>query len=130
MHRDGPKKLLAIDGGGIRGVLSLEVLQKVESLLRRQSGRADFVLADYFDYIAGTSTGGIVAGWATSVLHHSRWSRAPLSRLGATLAIGAGRLVGKVPHEVNRQLRYLPFREFCLLNAELEKASELVRSQL
>jgi hypothetical protein len=57
----GPKKLLAIDGGGIRGVLALEVLQRIEDLLKAKSGKADFRLADYFDYIAGTSTGGIVA---------------------------------------------------------------------
>jgi hypothetical protein len=57
----GPKKLLAIDGGGIRGVLALEVLQKIEDLLKAKSGKADFRLADYFDYIAGTSTGGIIA---------------------------------------------------------------------
>jgi hypothetical protein len=61
IEREGPKKLLAIDGGGIRGVLALEVLQKIENLLKAKSGRADFVLADYFDYIAGTSTGGIIA---------------------------------------------------------------------
>jgi hypothetical protein len=61
IDRAGAKKLLAIDGGGIRGVLALEVLQKIEDLLKARSGRADFRLADYFDYIAGTSTGGIVA---------------------------------------------------------------------
>jgi hypothetical protein len=61
IERPGPKKLLAIDGGGIRGVLALEVLQKIEDQLKAKSGRADFVLADYFDYIAGTSTGGIIA---------------------------------------------------------------------
>jgi hypothetical protein len=61
IERDGPKKLLAIDGGGIRGVLALEVLQKVEDLLKAKSGNRDFRLADYFDYIAGTSTGGIIA---------------------------------------------------------------------
>jgi predicted acylesterase/phospholipase RssA len=61
IDRKGQKKLLAIDGGGIRGVLSLEVLQKIESLLKEQSGNPQFVLADYFDYIAGTSTGGIIA---------------------------------------------------------------------
>src|SRR6516225_1995784 len=59
--QEGPKKLLAIDGGGIRGVLALEVLQRIEDLLKAGSGRADFRLADYFDYIAGTSTGGIIA---------------------------------------------------------------------
>jgi uncharacterized protein len=57
----GAKKLLAIDGGGIRGVLALETLQKIEDLLKAQSGRDKFCLADYFDYIAGTSTGGIIA---------------------------------------------------------------------
>ena len=61
IEQEGPKKLLAIDGGGIRGVLALEVLQRIEDLLKSKSGRADFVLADYFDYIAGTSTGGIIA---------------------------------------------------------------------
>ncbi|HME84624.1 MAG TPA: patatin-like phospholipase family protein [Roseiarcus sp.] len=61
IERAGPKKLLAIDGGGIRGVLALEVLQGIEDLLKAKSGKADFRLADYFDYIAGTSTGGIIA---------------------------------------------------------------------
>jgi hypothetical protein len=59
--RPGAKKLLAIDGGGIRGVLALEILQKIEDLLKANSGRDNFRLADYFDYIAGTSTGGIIA---------------------------------------------------------------------
>ena len=59
---DGPKKLLALDGGGIRGVLTLEILAAIEDLLRHELGAGDdFVLADYFDYIAGTSTGAIEA---------------------------------------------------------------------
>ena len=58
----GPRKLLALDGGGIRGVMTLEVLAKIESELQNKLGRGnDFVLADYFDYIAGTSTGAIIA---------------------------------------------------------------------
>jgi patatin-like phospholipase/acyl hydrolase len=61
IQRDGQKKLLAIDGGGIRGVLSLEVLKKIEEELKAKSGRNTFRLSDYFDYIAGTSTGGIIA---------------------------------------------------------------------
>jgi Patatin-like phospholipase len=61
IERQGPKKLLAIDGGGIRGVLALEVLQRIEDLLRAKSGNMEFRLAHYFDYIAGTSTGGIIA---------------------------------------------------------------------
>lgn len=61
IERKGPKKMLAIDGGGIRGVLALGILQKIEDLLKAQSGRETFCLADYFDYISGTSTGGIIA---------------------------------------------------------------------
>jgi hypothetical protein len=58
----GPKKLLALDGGGIRGVITLEVLQRLESMLAEQLGAGDdFVLGDYFDYIGGTSTGAVIA---------------------------------------------------------------------
>lgn len=58
----GPKRLLSVDGGGIRGVLSLQILRRVETILKAQSGgREDFRLSRYFDYIAGTSTGGIIA---------------------------------------------------------------------
>ncbi len=60
--KQGPRKLLALDGGGIRGVLTLEVLGKLESELQAALGRGDdFALADYFDYVAGTSTGAIIA---------------------------------------------------------------------
>jgi hypothetical protein len=58
----GPKKLLACDGGGIRGVITLEVLARIEQDLRKATGAGDeFRLADYFDYIGGTSTGAIIA---------------------------------------------------------------------
>lgn len=57
----GPKKLLSIDGGGIRGLIALEFLFRVETLLRERFGRSDLVLADYFDYVGGTSTGAIIA---------------------------------------------------------------------
>ncbi len=61
LNKTGPRKLLALDGGGIRGVITLEILAGVEEQLQKQLGRSDdFVLADYFDYIAGTSTGAII----------------------------------------------------------------------
>jgi hypothetical protein len=57
-----PRKLLALDGGGIRGVLTLQVLIKMEEMLREQSGQGEnFRLCNYFDYIGGTSTGAIIA---------------------------------------------------------------------
>jgi patatin-like phospholipase/acyl hydrolase len=58
----GPKKILALDGGGIRGLMTVEVLAAIETMLRQELGRgADFVLADYFDFVAGTSTGAVIA---------------------------------------------------------------------
>src|SRR3954470_9244768 len=61
-QKTGTRKLLALDGGGIRGVMTLEVLDRIQSELQKKLGRGDdFVLADYFDYVAGTSTGAIIA---------------------------------------------------------------------
>jgi patatin-like phospholipase len=58
----GPKKILALDGGGILGLISVETLIRLETMLREQLGAGpDFVLADYFDLVAGTSTGAMVA---------------------------------------------------------------------
>jgi predicted acylesterase/phospholipase RssA len=58
----GPKRILALDGGGLRGIVTLEFLARVEAVLRDQHGADDdFRLAHYFDLIAGTSTGAIIA---------------------------------------------------------------------
>ena len=58
----GPKRILALDGGGLRGVLTLGMLREIETILRAQhGGDPDFRLAHYFDLIAGTSTGAIIA---------------------------------------------------------------------
>ena len=63
LRSDGtPKRILALDGGGLRGMLSLGILQRIEATLReRHGGGADFRLSHYFDLIAGTSTGAIIA---------------------------------------------------------------------
>lgn len=62
----GPKRILALDGGGIRGTLTIAYLERLEEVLRARHGRPDLVLSDYFDLIGGTSTGSIVAaGLAT-----------------------------------------------------------------
>lgn len=64
------KRLLALDGGGIRGVFSLEILARIEQEIRKQRKQPSLVLADYFDYMAGTSTGAIIAtclSWGMSV---------------------------------------------------------------
>jgi hypothetical protein len=56
------RRMLALDGGGIRGVITLEILAAIERQLAARSGKGDdFRLCDYFDYVAGTSTGAIIA---------------------------------------------------------------------
>ena len=54
--QDRPFRILSIDGGGICGILPASVLAELETrFLDRRS------VADCFDMIAGTSTGGIIA---------------------------------------------------------------------
>lgn len=57
----GQKKILACDGGGILGLMSVEILARMERDLRTRTGRADLVLGDWFDFTCGTSTGAIIA---------------------------------------------------------------------
>ena len=59
---DQKHKILALDGGGIRGILTLEVLARMEELLADPTGGgSDFRLCHFFDYVGGTSTGAIIA---------------------------------------------------------------------
>ena len=66
----GPKRILALDGGGLRGILTLGILKQLEDELRaRHENDPAFRLCHYFDLIAGTSTGAIIAatlaiGWS------------------------------------------------------------------
>jgi hypothetical protein len=57
-EEDRPHRMLAFDGGGIRGLLTLGILQNIEAVIAAKTGQP---LCEYFDYIAGTSTGAIIA---------------------------------------------------------------------
>ena len=56
-----PKKILTCDGGGILGLISVEILARIEADLRDKLHKPDLVLADWFDFVCGTSTGAIIA---------------------------------------------------------------------
>ncbi len=64
---DGPKRILALDGGGIRGALTLGFLGEIERVLAERHDelgilkKDKFRLHQYFDLIGGTSTGSIIA---------------------------------------------------------------------
>lgn len=71
LHSQGPKRILALDGGGIRGLVTLGLLARIEKILRTRLRRPDLVLSDYFDLIGGTSTGTIIGsllcmGWSVN----------------------------------------------------------------
>ncbi|MFA5923749.1 MAG: patatin-like phospholipase family protein [Methylococcaceae bacterium] len=68
IHSPGPKKILACDGGGILGLMSVEILAKIEADLRAARNEPNLVLADYFDFVCGTSTGAIIAACISSVM--------------------------------------------------------------
>lgn len=57
----GKKRVLTLDGGGVRGIVSIAFLEKMERELRDATGRPDLVLSDVFDMIAGTSVGSMLA---------------------------------------------------------------------
>jgi uncharacterized protein len=88
---NAPKRrhVLALDGGGIRGVFSLEILARMEQLLREKTGRPDFVLAEHFDMIAGTSTGAIIAAFLS-------WGE-PVSRIQDFYKTEARRIFVRAP---------------------------------
>ena len=47
-------RILFLDGGGIRGLIQIEILEQLEQRTNRK-------ITELFDWIVGTSTGGIVA---------------------------------------------------------------------
>ncbi|MEA2936714.1 MAG: hypothetical protein QOC56_218 [Alphaproteobacteria bacterium] len=57
----GPKRLLALDGGGVRGAITVAFLERIEDILSQRLGR-QVHLGDWFDLVGGTSTGAIIAG--------------------------------------------------------------------
>jgi hypothetical protein len=67
---DQPKRILSFDGGGIRGIFSLQIAARIEQIFREEYDRPALVLADVYDLFAGTSTGAIIAAflaWGASV---------------------------------------------------------------
>jgi hypothetical protein len=79
----GPKRVLALDGGGVKGVVTIAFLERIEKLLKERSGRGDdFRLCDYFDLVGGTSVGSLLAtlialGYSVAEIRSLFWDWAP-----------------------------------------------------
>lgn len=58
--RKNKKNIISIDGGGIRGIIPAVILKELEKCLQKYKPHAK--LGDYFDVVAGTSVGSIIAG--------------------------------------------------------------------
>ncbi|XP_065875600.1 patatin-like protein 1 [Euphorbia lathyris] len=63
--------ILSIDGGGVRGIIPGVILNYLESQLQELDGE-DARIADYFDVIAGTSTGGLISAMLTAPNQQNR----------------------------------------------------------
>jgi len=53
-------KILSLDGGGVRGYLSIKILQNIEAHLNEENSE-NIPIGERFDLIVGTSTGAIIA---------------------------------------------------------------------
>lgn len=54
------KRILSIDGGGIKGIIPAMLLVNLEKRLQEKSNNPEAHISEYFDFFAGTSTGGIL----------------------------------------------------------------------
>ncbi|MBC7450647.1 MAG: patatin-like phospholipase family protein [Cytophagales bacterium] len=58
---DRKYRILSIDGGGVRGIIPATIIVYIENRLQRITKNPDVRISHYVDFIAGTSTGGILA---------------------------------------------------------------------
>src|SRR6266581_703624 len=64
-NKGSPYRVLALDGGGIRGLFSAVLLRGLTAEFAKQQGlndKGEFDVGKQFDLIVGTSTGAILAG--------------------------------------------------------------------
>lgn len=59
-QRNKKVRILSIDGGGMRGIIPATIVWHLEQRLQERTGNPDARISDYFDFLAGTSSGGIL----------------------------------------------------------------------
>ncbi|KAI1802169.1 FabD/lysophospholipase-like protein [Daldinia bambusicola] len=113
-------RILSLDGGGIRGISSILILQEVMESIRRTQGLQETPRpCEYFDFIGGTSTGGIIA--------------IMLGRLGMTIedCIIAYKRLAKKAFTPKRRFLHLPLPPSGAYSAKALEAAikEVVKAQ-
>ncbi|MFT6500966.1 MAG: patatin-like phospholipase/acyl hydrolase [Crocinitomicaceae bacterium] len=53
-------RILSLDGGGIRGIIPAKIVSYIEKEIQRETKNENARIADYFDMVVGTSTGGLL----------------------------------------------------------------------
>ena len=76
------RRILTIDGGGVRGIIPATLLARLEATTGR-------LTRDAFDFVAGTSTGAVLAAGIAAGI--------PASRLASVYAERAGEVFRRVP---------------------------------
>lgn len=77
-------RILSLDGGGIRGIITCVILRYIEEQLQKLD-QPNAKIGDYFDLVAGSSTGGLL----TSILLHPDKSNKALFSVEAALDLYA-----------------------------------------
>ena len=101
---DSPFRILSIDGGGIRGVFPAALLVGLEARLP-----CSHRLVDYFDLVAGTSTGGIIALGLANGLRASDVRDLYVKRGGEIFPVERAGAIGwctRKLHSLRRLVRY------------------------
>ncbi len=126
LSESGAKRILALDGGGIRGALSLGYLKRIEDILRAKHNDPNLVLSDYFDLIGGTSTGAIIAA-ALAIGIDVNSIRALYQRLGGVVFDQQNILGGFLwPKFSNTNLE----RELTTVFGDMELGSDKIKTGL
>ena len=96
LKAETPKRILSLDGGGARIILSLGFLEELERVLRDRHEKPDLRLCDYFDLIGGTSAGALVEGSLSRGLHAESLPRLSVKGLGIVSFLGHSAATGSL----------------------------------
>ncbi|KAJ7187285.1 hypothetical protein C8R46DRAFT_1274661 [Mycena filopes] len=134
-------RLLSLDGGGIRGLSTLYMLQTLMYRIQQEQGLEEMPLpCDYFDLIGGTSTGGLIAilvgrlrmSVDDAIACYVEFSKSVFGKTKSTLALGEGKYSATIFEDVVKTLHWVGYAKYLsvldVLHAIDHGIAELFRS--